>query len=80
MAPTLFDAIERVRHATGETRSAILGRAVRPLVEADRHRAEVAQYVEAYRRMPETGAEVRAARAIARRVVAELPWDDDEAR
>jgi metal-responsive CopG/Arc/MetJ family transcriptional regulator len=80
MDPTLFDAVERVRRTTGETRSAVLARAVRMLVAADRHRTEVAQYVAAYRRLPETPAEARAARTIARRVVADLPWDDDEAR
>lgn len=80
MDPTLFEAVERVRHTTGESRSAVLARAVRLLVEADRHRAELAQYVEAYRRMPESSAEVREARALTRRVVADLPWDDDEAR
>lgn len=82
MDPTLFDAVERVRRTTGESRSAVLARAVRLLVEADRRRAEIARYVDAYRRLPESTAEVHAARAQTRRALADLPWedDDDEAR
>jgi metal-responsive CopG/Arc/MetJ family transcriptional regulator len=72
----LLDDVERVRRTTGETRSAVVARAVRLLVDADKRRAQIAEYVEAYRRHPETAAEVRAVRTVARRTLENLPWDE----
>lgn len=76
ISPELLSDVERVQRATGETRSAVFARAVRLLVEADRRRAQIAEYVEAHRRHPETAAEIRAARTVARRTIAHLAWDE----
>jgi len=76
MSADLLDDVERVRRTTGETRSAVVARAVRLLVDADKRRAQIAEYVEAYRRHPETPAEVRAVRIVARRTLKNLPWDE----
>jgi metal-responsive CopG/Arc/MetJ family transcriptional regulator len=72
----LLDEVERVRRTTGETRSAVVARALGLLVGAEKTRMQIADYVEAYRRRPETAAEVRAAHTVARRTLKDLPWDE----
>jgi hypothetical protein len=67
---------ERLRKATGESRSALIGRALRQLLSSERQAARVVEYVEAYRRAPESVAEIRTARRLARRSLAGLEWDD----
>jgi hypothetical protein len=67
---------ERLRRSTGESRSAIVARGMRLLLRMEARAARVAEYVEAYRRAPETVADVRGARALSRRALAHLPWDD----
>jgi hypothetical protein len=71
----LLDRVERVRARTGESRSALIARALVAVTEEEARRQDILQYVEAYRRQPETPAEVTMARASARRTLERLPWD-----
>lgn len=70
----LLAQVERLRASTGESRSAVIGRALQALTEHQQQQARVARYVDAYREQPESEAEVAAARATARRHLATLPW------
>lgn len=72
----LLARAERLRSATGESRSALLGRALRLLLRTEAHAREVEQYVSALERMPESASDERRARAEARTSLAALPWDD----
>ncbi len=68
---------ERLRTSTGESRSALLGRALRLLLRAEGRARQVEEYVQAYERVPETTADERSARASARRTLSALAWDDE---
>lgn len=78
LEPEVLASVERLRARTGETRSSVIGRAIRLLTESEEKAERVAQYVRAYRVQPETTHEVASARRQARRVLAALPWDEDE--
>jgi metal-responsive CopG/Arc/MetJ family transcriptional regulator len=67
---------ERLRKATGESRSALVSRALRALLASERAAARVAEYIEAYQRIPERPAEIRTARALSRRSLAALDWEE----
>jgi predicted transcriptional regulator len=73
----LLSRIERVRALTGESRSAVVSRALKQLTREEQHDRRVREYVQAYRDKPETAAEVGAARASAKRVLAALAWDEE---
>lgn len=73
----LLEGVSRVQRATGESRSAVLARAVRLLLRQDAHRARVAEYVATYRRAPEDADEIAAARTLARRSLSRVAWDDE---
>ena len=73
----LLARAERLRSATGESRSALLGRALRLLLRTEAHARQVAEYVDAYTRMPESAGDERRARAEARKSLASLSWDDE---
>jgi metal-responsive CopG/Arc/MetJ family transcriptional regulator len=70
----LLAQVERVRAGTGESRSAVVGRAVARLTSEDMHQSRVRRYVAAYREQPETQSDVETARRIARRTLKRLPW------
>jgi metal-responsive CopG/Arc/MetJ family transcriptional regulator len=72
----VFVRAERLRKRSGESRSALVGRALRELLRHDAMADEARRYVDAYRRMPETVAEVRRARRLARHGIIALPWED----
>ncbi len=72
----LLAQAERLRKATGETRSALLGRALRQLLQIEAREREIERYVEAYRAVPESPRQVTEARKLARRSIAQLPWDE----
>lgn len=72
---TLLRRVEKVRSRTGESRSALVSRALRMLAEDSEHERRVEEYVEAYRAKPEGEAEVTMARALALRSLSALPWD-----
>jgi hypothetical protein len=66
---------ERERKRTGESRSAVFERAL-TLYFAERRAVEAArQYVEGYRREPESAAEVRVATTVAMSAFSSEPWD-----
>jgi metal-responsive CopG/Arc/MetJ family transcriptional regulator len=73
----LFLRAERLRRASGESRSALVGRALRQLLRDEGVASDVKQYVEAYRRVPETKGDEKRARLLARHSLAALPWDEE---
>jgi metal-responsive CopG/Arc/MetJ family transcriptional regulator len=74
--PDLLRHVERIRTKTGESRSAILARALRLLTKEEEHTRLVRDYVDAYRRHPETPSDIAVARALAKRSLNTLPWDN----
>ena len=70
----LLQKIERVRKASGLSRSAIIRRAIEDSFDREQHAALVARYVEAYRRSPETAREVAAAESAAAEALGQEPW------
>ncbi len=70
----VLGAAERLRQKTGESRSALVNRALRLLVSDDARRAQVAQYVQGYREHPETDDDVAVARELAAATLKALPW------
>lgn len=77
LEPELFRRAERLRQASGESRSALIGRALRQLLRSEARARDVEQYVQAYQRVPETGQDVERARRLARRSLTLLPWDEE---
>ncbi|HKY37719.1 MAG TPA: hypothetical protein VJN18_17375 [Polyangiaceae bacterium] len=72
----VFVRAERLRKRSGESRSALVGRALRELLRHDALAHEAQRYVDAYRRIPETLVEQRQARRLSRRAIAALPWKE----
>ena len=77
LEPELLRRVELVRKQTGESRSALVSRALRQLTREEEHTRRVREYVRVYRDRPETAAEVAAARASAKLSLAALPWDEE---
>jgi metal-responsive CopG/Arc/MetJ family transcriptional regulator len=73
--PELLEAVEALRRRTDESRSAVFARAVRMLLRAEEKRRLVETYVEAYRRHPETDAELTEAEVLARASLQSAEWD-----
>jgi metal-responsive CopG/Arc/MetJ family transcriptional regulator len=71
----LLDSAERARRACGETRSEFFRRAVEALLLRQEQQTAVNEYVEAYRRQPETVEEQRIATQQASAVLALEPWE-----
>lgn len=74
--PAVLSRAEKLRKATGESRSALINRALRALVEQEAQEVRVEQYVDAYRRHPETKAEVASAQALAHASLAGVEWEE----
>lgn len=74
--PELLDRAERVRRRTGESRSALVCRALRLLTGEEEKAQRIADYVRAYREHPEAAEEVVSIGAVAKRSLAVLPWDE----
>lgn len=72
--PLLLKRVERIRATTGESRSAVIARALALVVDEEARREKVARYVEAYRNTPETADDERRARSVARSTLARLDW------
>ena len=72
----LLASVERLRVRTGESRSAVIGRALSELVRAQALQRRVEAYVQSYVDHPESPDEVRQARRAARHALSHLPWDD----
>jgi metal-responsive CopG/Arc/MetJ family transcriptional regulator len=75
--PDLLQRVERLRARTGESRSALVSRALVKLTQEAAHAASVQRYVEAYRETPETEYEVQSARELARGVLRQVPWGNE---
>lgn len=73
----LLASVEGLRARTGESRSAVINRALSNLIASRAATDRVARYVQAYREHPEPALQVRAVREQARQVLANLPWDDE---
>jgi hypothetical protein len=74
--PELLRRAESIRKATGETRSALVTRALVRLVDEQDEKARIAEYVDAYRRKPEGPDDLDEARDLARRSLDTLAWDE----
>jgi metal-responsive CopG/Arc/MetJ family transcriptional regulator len=77
LEPEVLASVEKLRARTGESRSAVIVRAIKLLTESDQKAARVARYVSSYREHPETAREIQVARRQAQAVLAALPWDDE---
>jgi hypothetical protein len=73
----LLRRTERLRKRTGESRSAVVSRALRRLFSLEERHRRVLEYLEAYRRQPEHPADVERARVVARKSLSSLPWEDE---
>jgi metal-responsive CopG/Arc/MetJ family transcriptional regulator len=73
MEADLLAGAERLRATTGETRSALVSRAVRRLLQAETHAAQVREYIDAYRSCPETSVDERSAHRLASLTLESLP-------
>jgi len=67
---------EHLRKSTGESRSALVSRALRRFLQAEDRAQKVRDYVQAYQRTPESIDEARAIGAISHASLKTLPWDD----
>ncbi len=74
----VFQAIERERSASGESRSQFLRRAVEGLLRRQRERQWDEQYVRGYQRYPERPTEIEGLQAASLPVLADLPWEDSD--
>ena len=72
----LLARVESIRLVTGETRSAVIGRALAKLTSDEAHAEQVRRYRAAYLDHPEGPVEIEIARQHARRALARLPWND----
>ncbi len=71
---SLYQAVERVRKASGKSRSAVVQAALRHWLECQAHAALVREYEAGYRRTPEGHREIKAAEAAAVRLLATEDW------
>jgi metal-responsive CopG/Arc/MetJ family transcriptional regulator len=72
----LLVRVEHIRASTGESRSAVISRAIAKLTSEKEYDERVRRYVAAYQEQPEDRRQVGTARRSARRVLARLPWED----
>jgi metal-responsive CopG/Arc/MetJ family transcriptional regulator len=70
----VFDAVEREREESGESRSEFFRRAVETLLRHQRERELSEQYVCSYQKLPESPEEIEAARHAASTILSEEPW------
>ncbi len=73
----LLRRAERLRRTTGESRSALVSRALRQLLSDEERQARVEAYVAAYRSVPEDVEATELAHALAARSLASIPWEDE---
>ena len=71
----LVSNLERIRKQTGESRSAFIRRALEQVMAERKQRAQIARYLEGYRKHPETAKEIKAAEAAATALLAGEPWE-----
>ncbi len=74
----LLQRAERLRQRTGESRSALLDRALKQLLRVEEHRTKVTRYVEAYREQPERAEDTEWIQTHARDSLASVAWEDED--
>ena len=70
----LYQALERARKKNGKSRSAVVQNALRHWLNQQQEAEQVRQYVEGYRRMPETEEETARVDAVSRRALLTEEW------
>ena len=75
VAPDLLEQVERLRHKSGESRSAVFERALVSYLGAADRSAKARLHAEGYRKDPETPADERDALIAAHAVFLANPWD-----
>jgi metal-responsive CopG/Arc/MetJ family transcriptional regulator len=75
---SVLERIERLRARTGETRSALVSRALLHLVEKESKAERIRRYIEAYQEKPESRAEIAAAKRVARQALREIAWEGED--
>ena len=72
----LLQGVESHRRASGESRSEFFRRAVETLLHREREREAIEQYIQGYRRHPETPEELGWVEEASKGVLSEYPWQD----
>jgi metal-responsive CopG/Arc/MetJ family transcriptional regulator len=72
----LLDRVERIRAKTGESRSAVIARALALVTKAAARDEQIGRYVAAYREQPESADDEQVARRTARRSLTHLSWEE----
>ncbi len=70
----LYQAVERVRKASGRSRSSVMQDALRHWLDSQAQAALVREYEAGYRRKPEGRREIKAAEAAAVRLLSTEDW------
>jgi metal-responsive CopG/Arc/MetJ family transcriptional regulator len=70
----VYQAVERVRKTSGQSRSAVIQDALRYWLDAQTQAALVREYQAGYRRRPEGRREIKAAEAAAVRLLSSEDW------
>jgi len=70
----LYRAVERIRKASGKSRSAFIQDALRHWLDSQAHAALIREYEAGYRRKPEGRREIKAAEAAAVRLLSTEDW------
>jgi metal-responsive CopG/Arc/MetJ family transcriptional regulator len=74
----LLAEADKASEREGASRSAIIRRALADYLRAEQEREWDREYVEAYRRMPETREEVAVSEATSQYGWEETPWENEE--
>jgi metal-responsive CopG/Arc/MetJ family transcriptional regulator len=72
----LLEKIESLRRGTKESRSAVFARAARLLLGAEERKRKIQRYVEAYREVPESEAEIDQAHTLAVAALRGVEWEE----
>ena len=73
----LLARAELIRRKTAESRSAVFARALRTLLKEEERARRIAEYIEGYRRIPETEAEIGWIDAASAASLADVAWEDE---
>lgn len=71
----LLAAAERARGERGETRSEFFRHAIEALLQQEERQAAIDEYVDAYRRYPESDDDIQVATQLSTDVLAQEPWE-----
>jgi len=71
----VVDDVERLKRESKETRSAVILRVLRAFFRRRGEETRIREYVEGYRKHPESAAEIKVAEAAATELLAQEPWE-----